>query len=285
MPALRPHMRNVDQLNDAGRAVLARNNVHIAGHGTRPMVFCPGYGTDQTLWNYLIPYFEDEWRIVLFDHVGTGHSDRSAYFSQRYQSLDAYASDVIEIFDALDLDHAVVVGHSIGGIIGMRAVNHAPGRTDALVMIDACARYLNDGDYIGGFERADLDEFVFLLQSNHETWSSQITSLLSANTGSSDALPEPMNAYTKLDHLAARQFAEAALFSDSRDEAAACDKPTLIVQSTGDIIVPAQAARHLHKLIKSSEYAVIEASGHFPHVIAAEETAAVMRSFLHRTDS
>ena len=67
---------------------LIRNNVRVSGNPDgRPMVFAHGFGCDQSMWRYVAPAFEDEYRVVLFDHVGAGGSDVSAYGPTDYGSL------------------------------------------------------------------------------------------------------------------------------------------------------------------------------------------------------
>jgi len=273
-------MRDATDLDAEQRKVLARNNVHIEGQGSRPMMFCPGLGADQTLWRSLTPYFTADWRIVLFDQIGTGDSDRSEYRWQRYQSLEGYVDDVLQICDALDIDHAVFVGHSIGATIGVKAANLAPARIAALIMIGASARYLNDDGYVGGFERADIDEFLFLLQANHEPWARQMAAQLVAANDRPELAELLVNTYFKVDPVIAKQFAELAMLADSRCDMAACQKPALIVHCTGDMFVPLEASRSLQQLMKSSKYVLIDARGHFPHLSAPAETAAVMHTFL-----
>lgn len=200
-------MRDLSDADPALRAVLARNNVQLEGHGSRPMILCHGLGTDQTYWRFLTPYFADAWRLVLFDHIGTGDSDRSAYEVERYGSLDGYVQDALDICDALDLRSAVFVGHSIGAMIGVRAANTDPSRIAALILLGASARYLNDTDYVGGFERKDVDEFLFMLAANHEDWCKQMASLM-VGGDRPDLAQQLVNTFFKSDQLIARRFAE-----------------------------------------------------------------------------
>jgi sigma-B regulation protein RsbQ len=63
--------------------VLARNNVKVFGSGTQPMLFAHGFGCDQNMWRFVTPAFADDYRVVLFDYVGSGKSDLSAYHPKR----------------------------------------------------------------------------------------------------------------------------------------------------------------------------------------------------------
>src|SRR5689334_14911057 len=77
--------------------VIRRNNVHVAGRGTQPMLFAHGFGCDQNMWRFVAPAFEASHRVVLFDHVGAGQSDTAAYDRRKYAALDGYATDVLDI--------------------------------------------------------------------------------------------------------------------------------------------------------------------------------------------
>src|SRR3954462_6057434 len=101
--------------------VMSRNNVKVSGSGTQPMIFAHGFGCDQTMWRFVAPAFEADYRVILFDHVGAGESDAAAYDRERYASLDGYATDVLEICDALDLEDVIFVGHSVSAMMGVLA--------------------------------------------------------------------------------------------------------------------------------------------------------------------
>src|SRR5687768_18555119 len=107
--------------------VIRRNNVRLSGAPAgRPMVLAHGFGCDQHMWRHVVPHFADDHRIVLFDHVGAGGSDLSAYDPARYGSLDGYAEDVLEICREPGLADVVLVGHSVSAMIAVLAADRAP---------------------------------------------------------------------------------------------------------------------------------------------------------------
>src|SRR5437762_1563051 len=122
-------------------AVLQRHNVKVAGSGERAMVFAHGFGCDQNMWRLVAPAFENDFRIILFDHVGAGGSDLSAYDPARYSSLSGYADDVVDLCRALDVRHGVFVGHSVSAMIGVLAAKKAPELFDDLVLVGPSPRY------------------------------------------------------------------------------------------------------------------------------------------------
>jgi pimeloyl-ACP methyl ester carboxylesterase len=145
--------------------VLRRNNVNVSGAGSRAMMFSHGFGCDQNMWNAVARAFEADFRVILFDHVGAGRSDLTAYQATKYAKLDGYADDVVEIGRALELKDAVFVGHSVSAMIGALASLKAPGMFSDLVMVGPSPRYVDEGDYIGGFSHDQVEELLeFLAQ-------------------------------------------------------------------------------------------------------------------------
>lgn len=148
--------------------VIERNNVHIRGSGKRAMVFAHGFGCDQNMWRFVAPAFEKDFMTVVFDHVGAGDSDLSAYDRTKYSSLSGYADDVVEIGRELGLKDAVFVGHSVSSMIGVLAAQKAPGMFGKLVLVGPSARYIDDEGYVGGFSAKQIEELSSF--SNRITW-------------------------------------------------------------------------------------------------------------------
>ena len=78
-------------MGSSAEAVLRRNNVNVSGSGARTIIFAHGFGCDQSMWEPVARTFERGFRVVLFDYVGHGGSDLSAYDAGRYSSLAACA--------------------------------------------------------------------------------------------------------------------------------------------------------------------------------------------------
>ncbi len=163
-------------------AVEARHNVHLGGpDGAQPMVFAHGFGCDQNMWRHLVPHFEDRYRVVLFDHVGAGGSDLSAYDPGRYSDLAGYADDVLHLCRELGLDDVIFVGHSVSAMIGVLAAAREPDRFAHLVLVGPSPRYLDDVDYVGGFTTEDIDGLLTSLESNYLGWSEAMAPTIMGN--------------------------------------------------------------------------------------------------------
>lgn len=261
-------------------SVLDRNNVTVTGTGTAPMIFAHGYGCDQSMWRFLVPAFAESFRIVLFDHVGAGNSDLSAYDRVKYSSLQGYADDVLEIAVELDLEPAVFVGHSVSAMIGVLAANKEPDRFSKLVLVGPSPRYIDDGDYAGGFTRADIDDLLAFQESNYLGWSAQMAPAITGNAEHPEYGRELTNSFCRTDPQIAKQFAAVTFLSDNRADLPKVTVPTLILQCREDVIAPDHVGRYVHEHIPNSRLVEMNATGHCPHLTAPDETIAAIKGFL-----
>lgn len=262
-------------------SVLDRNRVRVSGAACgRPMVFAHGYGCDQAMWRHVAPEFETDHRVVLFDHVGHGGSDLSAYDPARYGSLRGYADDLVQICRELELSDVVLVGHSVSAMIGVLAVRQAPELFGALVMIGPNPRYVDDGDYTGGFTRADVAGLLDSLEANHLGWSAAMAPVIMGNPERPELTEELTNSFCRTDPGIARQFARVTFLSDNRADLAAVAVPTLVLQCSADVIAPEAVGRFVCEHVPGSTLVQLSATGHCPHLSAPEETVAAIRAWL-----
>jgi sigma-B regulation protein RsbQ len=260
--------------------VLKRNNVTISGEGRRTIVFSHGFGCDQHMWTEVAHSFERDFRVVLFDHVGAGLSDLSAYDSRKYSTLDGYAEDVVEIGRELQLEDAVFVGHSVSAMIGALASIKAPGMFSELVMVGPSPRYIDDQDYVGGFSRQQVHELLDFLADNHLGWSAAMAPAIMGN-GDRPELGERLeNSFCATDPRIAREFAEVTFLSDNRADLAAVSAKTLILQCREDIIAPLCVGEYVHANIPNSRFKLLDATGHCPNLSAPAEVAEAIREFV-----
>ena len=261
--------------------IIARNNVRVVGRGTQPMLFAHGFGCDQNMWRFVTPAFADDYRIVLFDYVGSGKSDVAAYDPERYSSLDGYARDVLDICHALDLRDVVFVGHSVSCMIGVLAANVEPERFERLVLVGPSPRYVNDApDYIGGFERADIEGLLETMERNYIGWANFLAPAIMRNPEQPELAEELEASFCSTDPVIARRFAEATFFADNRADVAAVRVPSLIMQCSDDMIAPLAVGNYLHDTLPGSTLRVLRATGHCPHMSHPGETIAVIREYL-----
>jgi sigma-B regulation protein RsbQ len=263
-------------------SVLTRNCVTVSGVPSgRPMVFVHGFGCDQAMWRFVAPDFEVDHRVVLLDLVGAGRSDLTAYDPEKYDSLRGYARDIVEVCRELGVTDVVFVGHSVSAMIGVLALQEAPELFGALVMVGPNPRYIDDGDYVGGFSRADIAGLLDALDANHLGWSAQMAPVIMGNHPENPELAEELtNSFCRTDPDIARHFARVTFLSDNRADLADVAVPTLVMQCSEDVIAPDCVGRYVHEAIPGSALAKLAAVGHVPHLSAPEETTAAIRSFL-----
>jgi sigma-B regulation protein RsbQ len=256
------------------------NNVVVLGRGSQPMLFAHGYGCDQTMWRLITPAFAEDYRVVLFDHVGAGRSDLSAYSSTKYNSLDAYADDILKLCAELDLEHVVFVGHSVSAMIGVLASIKEPHRFERLILIGPSACYINDDAYTGGFTSNDIKELLEFQDNNYLGWSSNLAPVIMGNPDRPELAQELTNSFCRTDPDIARQFAAVTFLSDNRSDLSRVTTPTLILQCQEDVIAPLIVGQYVHEHVLGSQFVVLNASGHCPHLSAPEDTIAAMKAFL-----
>jgi sigma-B regulation protein RsbQ len=262
-------------------SALTRNNVAVSGSGPRAMIFAHGYGCDQNMWRAITPAFADDYKIVLFDHVGAGRSDLSAYDRKKYSSLQGYADDVLEICDALEIRDGIFVGHSVSAMIGILAAIKNPAVFERLILIGPSPRYINDEGYTGGFSREDIAGLLEFQESNYLGWSRTIAPVIMGNADRPQLAEELTNSFSRTDPEIAKQFAAVTFLSDNRADLPMARTPSLIIQCREDAIAPLAVGEYVHAHLPGSRLMVIDATGHCPHLSAPEATIAAMKEYLH----
>ena len=261
--------------------ILKRNNVKVSGRGTQPMLFAHGFGCDQNMWRFVAPAFEEDYRVVLFDYVGSGKSDLRAYDPARYSTLGGYARDVLEVCEALRLRDVVFVGHSVSGVVGLLASIEEPRLFSRVVMVGPSPCYINDPpDYRGGFERADIEGLLELMEHNYIGWANFLAPVVTKNPERPELARELEESFCSTDPRIARRFAEATFLSDNRGDLRRVRVPSLIMQCSEDAIAPAEVGDYLARHLPHSTLRVLEATGHCPHMSHPEETIRVIKEYL-----
>lgn len=266
--------------------VLRRHAVSEHGPANgRPMLFAHGFGCDQTLWRFVAPAFEMDHRVITFDYVGAGASDRRAYDPERYASLDGYASDILEICGALELRDVVLVGHSVSATIAMLAAIREPERFSELILVTPSPRYLDDPPtYRGGFSRNDIDGLLEMMDLNAVGWAAFLAPVVMGNPDRPDLSRELEATFCSIDPTMARQFAQVTFLADNRADLARVTTPSLIIQCTNDVVAPMAVGDYLHARLPDSELRHIDATGHCPHVSHPAETIATIRAYLRERE-
>ena len=245
------------------------------------MVFAHGFGCDQTMWRFVAPAFEADFKVVTFDYIGAGDSDRSAYDPDRYGALQAYADDILAICDALDLRDVILVGHSVSATIAMLAAIARPDLVAHLVLVTPSPRYVDDPPgYVGGFTAADIDGLLDVMDANATGWAQQLAPLVMGNPDRPELSKDLETTFCSIDPVMARQFAEVTFRADNRDDLAGVTTPSLIIACTDDLVAPVEVCAYVQERLPDSTLHTIDATGHCPHVSHPRETIAAIETYL-----
>lgn len=264
--------------------ILKRNHVQIieADQPDAPvLLYAHGFGCNQRMWRQITPAFMGTHRQVLFDYVGSGLSDVSAFDADRYGRLEGYAQDVLEVCDALGITGGVrFVGHSVSASIGLLASIQRPALFDSLVLVGPSPCFLNHPpDYLGGFERQDLEGLLDLMDQNYLGWASYLAPVVAGEPQKDSLAGELNDSFCSTDPMVARVFARATFFSDNRSDLPRVSRPSLILQHDRDALAPRAVGEYLQRHLPQSRMEVMDVTGHCAHMSHPALVVDAMRRF------
>ncbi|MTJ47936.1 alpha/beta hydrolase [Dolichospermum sp. UHCC 0259] len=261
--------------------IILRNNVTVFGQGTQPMLFAHGFGCDQNMWRFITPAFEKDYKIVLFDYVGSGKSDTSAYNAEKYSSLHGYAQDILDICTELALTDVIFVGHSVSSIIGILSSIQAPHFFSSLILVCPSPCYINDlPNYVGGFERKDIEDLLDIMDKNYIGWASFLAPVIMKNEDQPELTQELEASFCSTDPVIASVFAKTTFYSDNRNDLPKVTIPSLILQCAEDAIAPIEVGEYLQQHLPESTLQIMQSTGHCPHMSHPEETINIIKQYL-----
>lgn len=262
--------------------ILLRNHVNVYGSGPDVLLYAHGFGCNQTMWNAVTPAFATTHKQVLFDYVGSGQSDLAAFDTTRYGSLDGYASDVLDVCDALGLQKGVTfIGHSVSCSIGILASIRRPELFKQLVLLGPNPCFVNHApDYLGGFERTDLQELLDLMDKNYIGWAQYLAPVVAGPDGGVTVSGKLSESFCSTDPVVARIFAQATFFADNREDLLSVTRPCLILQHRQDSLAPLAVGNYLHQRLRGSTLKILEAAGHCAHMSHPDLVIRAIREFV-----
>lgn len=263
-------------------AIIKRNNIQILGEGETPILFAHGFGCDQNMWRFVAPTFFDKYKVILFDYVGSGKSDLNAYTPERYNNLMGYAQDILEICETLALNNLIFAGHSVSSMIGVLASIQNPQIFQKLLLVAASPCYINDeeNNYIGGFEKSDIEDLLDIMEKNYIGWASFMAPLAMKNDEQPELTEELHDSFCSTDPLIANIFARATFYGDNRQDLPKVTTPSLILQCTDDTIAPMEVGYYLNDNLPDSTLKIMNATGHCPHMSHPQETIDLIHEYL-----
>ncbi len=264
--------------------ILARNNVQVIGDNGPVILYAHGFGCHQEMWNHITPHFKNTHRQVLFDYVGSGQSELSAFDATRYSDLTGYRDDVLEICHALDLGSDIIfVGHSVSCSVGWLSSIEQPQLFSQQISVGPSPCFLNieSDDYHGGFDRSDLEELLALMDQNYMGWAEYLAPVVSGGETNSSVTGKLTESFCSTDPIAAKIFAQATFFADNREDLSKVTTPNLLLQHANDALVPLPIGEFIQKHLQNSQLRVLDVTGHCAHMSHPQLVVDVMKTFIH----
>jgi len=263
-------------------SIQQRNNVHCHGNGRYTIMLVHGYGCDQTMWRLLYPSFAERFHVILLDLVGSGGSDLSAYDRDKYSTLHGHAGDMLEIIDEFAFGPVIFVGHSVAAMIGMLATIKAPEKFAAQVMVGPSPSFINDNDYVGGYNSEDIGDLLKMMDDNYLEWTKAMAPAIMGAPAQPALAKELLVRFQANNREIARHFGRVTFTADHRADVAKSTVPALILQCSDDLIAPREVGEYLHQHMANSMLKVITNVGHCPHLSAPSASAEVITRYLDR---
>ncbi|KAJ4953704.1 hypothetical protein NE237_030536 [Protea cynaroides] len=244
-------------------------NAKIIGSGKESVVLAHGYGTDQSVWEKILPHLAQNYRVLVFDWCFSGSvNDLSLFDPDKYSSLEAFADDLSALMDEMNLTSSVFIGHSMSGMVGCFSSIKRPDLFKKLILLGPSPRYLNAEDYEGGFEKAEVEQMFSNIASNFYAWAPGFAGLVvdARDTLSVDKFGKLLG---RMRPEVALSLAKTIFCCDYRDVLEKVQVPCTVVQTSNDIVVPISVGYYMQKKIKGkTTVEIIEADGHFPQLTA-----------------
>jgi pimeloyl-ACP methyl ester carboxylesterase len=257
-------------------------NAHMVGSGPEVLVLVHGFGSDQSVWAGYLPWLSQHYRVITYDLPFSGSADPAFFNLNRHGTIEGHVEDLLDILHGDTVTRCSLIGHSLGGLIGIFAAIAQPDLFERLILIGTSARYLDAPGYKGGMDIATLDASFAAVAANFRGWAEAFTPV---------AIGKPLEDPTAQTFLAsllrtrpdiAIAMARPIFLGDYREPVKQCTTPAVILQTEEDHSVPMEAALTLQQCLQDSRLEIIKTAGHLPHLSAPEAMADAFRRHLPR---
>lgn len=259
-----------------GAIATNRGLIDVADQGSgdrTPILFLHGVGSDKSVWAPQLDHFGRSRRAVSLSYPGYGASDFAIDATR-----DDYATAVLAVMDALDIEQAHICGLSLGGVVAIALHHAAPQRCASLILADTFAVH-PDGQAI--FDRSEEASRTIGMPALAEA---RAGVLLGKDAGP-DIHHSVIETMSAIDPAAYVIGARAVWLADQRDRATAIGVPTLVLVGDEDVITPPALSSELAALIPGAEMQVIPAAGHLANIEQPAAFNAAFDAFLSRIEA
>lgn len=249
-------------------------NIHYADEGDSSlpaMVFANSLGTDLRIWDDVASQLAGKWRTIRYDKRGHGLSDVPA----APYSIADHVRDLSGLLDHLGITQAVMVGVSVGGLIGMGLASGSPGLVRALVICDSMPRIGPPSMWDERMAAVRKGGIAALSDGVMERWFPP------------KFRKDPNSGFSAYRNMLLRTSAEgyigtcAALRdADYTDEARLLRMPVMFLVGSNDGATTPEAVRAAHEIVSGSRFEIIDGPGHLPGIEAPQKTAQLIAQFL-----
>jgi sigma-B regulation protein RsbQ len=192
-----------------------------------------------------------------------------------------FFSENTDFARAITAKGVTFIGHSVSCSIGLLAAIARPGLFDRLVLLGPSPSFLNHPPhYTGGFERADLEELLALMDQNYIGWAQYLGPVVAGADGAGEVAQTLTDSFCSTDPKVAKVFARATFFADNRADLPHVPQPCLILQHRHDNLAPLAVGEYLHAHLPSSTLSVLDVAGHCAHQSHPALVVEAMRQFL-----
>ena len=245
---------------------LANQKIYYAESGAAsslPIIFIHGAGGNHLVWGFQMRAVADIAHAIALDLPGDGRSEPTGR-----STIDGYRDVVLGLLDALRVERAVIVGHSMGGAIAQTLALSNPERIAGLVLIGTGARLRVMPAILEGI-LCDAHAIAEIVVDH-----SYATPL---NAGLRErALAEFLACAPEITH---GDFGACNMF-DVMTRVGNIHAPTLVICGTADQMAPRKFSEFLATQIPNAQLVLVEHAGHSVMIEQAEEVNRILREFL-----
>lgn len=242
-----------------------------------PLILSSGLGGSANYWEPNLPALAEHFRVLVYDHRGTGRSERTLPDTHVFDAGMTY--DVIQLMDAIGIVSAHVIGHAAGAMIGLGLALEWPERVRSLVAVNGWAKA--DPHFLRCFEarlnllrHSGVEAFlraqpIFLYPAN---WISEHSVDLDAE------FPHQLAAFPE--QLIMERRVRALASFDIGESAQHILVPVQVLVADDDMLVPSNAGRLLAELLPKATLATMTWGGHACNVTDPDTFNRIVLDFL-----